>query len=140
MRKQPVVPIIVILALAALSLAACGGGGQAAGGPTEVHVKLSEFKVEMDKSSIPAGPVKFMIDNAGKETHEVVLERAGDDDKPFTANGKESEAEDIEAGKSATLEWTIDEPGQYQLSCHINENNEDHYALGMVQSFTVTGK
>jgi uncharacterized cupredoxin-like copper-binding protein len=120
----------------ALSLAACGG--QTSSGPTEVHVKLSEFKVEMDKTSIPAGPVRFLLDNAGNETHEVVLELTGVDDQPFEVNGKVSEAEDIGAGQSATLEWTIDQPGEYQLACHINENNEDHYANGMVMKFTVT--
>ncbi|MBI3359803.1 MAG: cupredoxin domain-containing protein [Chloroflexi bacterium] len=135
MRRQSAILAVVILAVAALSLAACGG--KAAGGPTEVHVKLTEFKVEMDKTSIPAGPVKFIIDNAGKEKHEVVLEPAGINDVPFEVNGKASEAEDIEAGKSATLEWTIDKPGQYQLACHITENNEDHYANGMVTTFTV---
>ena len=100
-------------------------------------MKLSEYKVEMDKTSIPAGPVKFMIDNAGMVTHEVVLEPAGINDKPFEAGGKESEVEDIEAGKSATLEWTIDKAGSYQLACHIN-GDEDHYAHGMVMTFTVT--
>jgi uncharacterized cupredoxin-like copper-binding protein len=99
---------------------------------------LTEFKIEMDKTSIPAGPVKFIIENAGKEKHEVVLEPAGTNDQPFEAGDKASEAEDIEAGATATLEWTIDQPGDYQLGCHINENNEDHFALGMVTPFTVT--
>ena len=136
MRKHTTLLLIVVLSLGALSLAACGGK---ASGPTEVHVKLSEFKIEMDKTTIPAGPVKFIIDNVGKEKHEVVLEPAGVNDEPFELNGKASEAEDIEAGASATLEWTIDKAGNYQLACHINENNEDHYANGMVATFTVTG-
>jgi len=135
MRKQATILLIVILSMTALLVAACSSKPS---GPTEVHVKLTEFKIEMDKTSIPAGPVKFIIDNAGKEKHEVVLEPAGVNDEPFEVNGKASEAEDIEAGKSATLEWTIDKPGDYQLACHINENNEDHYASGMVLTFKVT--
>ncbi len=133
MRKQTIISLIVILSTAALSLAACGPKG-----PTEVHVKLSEFKVELDKTSIPAGPVKFIIDNVGKVKHELVLEPAGINDIPFEVDGKASEAEDIEPGASATLEWTIDKAGDYQLACHISENNEDHYASGMVATFTVT--
>ena len=133
MRKQTAFLLMVVLLLGALSLAACGPKG-----PTEVHVKLSEFKVEMDKTSIPAGPVKFIIDNVGALEHEVVLEPAGVNDEPFEANGKESEAEEIEPGKSATLEWTIDKAGQYQLACHVNKDNADHYAAGMVITFTVT--
>ncbi|MCB0214457.1 MAG: cupredoxin domain-containing protein [Anaerolineae bacterium] len=138
MRKQSIFLLLVLLSLVALSLAACGGG-QAASGPTEVHVKMSDFKFEMDKTSIPAGPMKFIFENAGTEKHEAVLEPAGANDEPFEVNGKESEVEDVMPGETATLEWTIDQPGQYQLGCHINENNEDHYALGMVQTFSVTG-
>ena len=136
MRKQSIVLLLILLSLAVLLLAACGGG-QAANGPTEVHVKMTDFNFEMDKTSIPAGPVKFIFENAGNETHEAVLEPADANDEPFEADGKESEVEDVAVGTTATLEWTIDEPGEYQLGCHINENNEDHYALGMVQTFTV---
>lgn len=139
MPKQIFVLLIVVLTLVVLSLAACGGG-QAASGPTEVHVKMSEFKFEMDKTSIPAGPVKFIFENAGKEKHEAVLEPAGENDKPFEVNGKASEVEDVMPGQTATLEWTIDKPGKYQLGCHVNENNEDHFALGMVTPFEVTAK
>lgn len=135
MRKKIIFPLMMILSLLALFVAACASQAPASpAGPTEVHVKLSEFRIEMDKTSIPAGPVKFLFDNAGAITHEVVLEAAGADDAPFEANGEESEVEDIESGKSATLEWTIDEPGQYQLACHI----EGHFEAGMVTTFTVT--
>jgi len=134
MRKTTLILLVAIFSLVAFSLGACGSKG----GPTEVHVKLTEFKIEMDKTSIPDGPVKFIIDNAGNEKHEVVLEPAGVNDKALEAGGKTAEAENIQPGASATLEWTIDQPGDYQLGCHINANNEDHYALGMVTTFTVT--
>lgn len=133
MRKQSAVLLLVILSAAALSLAACGGTKPPAG-PSEVQVTLSEFKVEMDKTSIPAGPVKFVITNKGAIEHELVLELAGVNDEPFEAGGKASEAEDIEPGGSATLEWTIDTPGQYQLACYV----EGHREAGMVTTFTVT--
>jgi uncharacterized cupredoxin-like copper-binding protein len=139
MRKLCIALLIVILSLVVLSLAACGGGN-AASGPTEVHVKMSEFKFEMDKTSIPAGPVKFIFENVGTITHEGVLERAGDVDKPFEANDKESEVENVEPGQTATLEWTIDQPGQYQLGCHIVAGDVDHFAAGMVTTFTVTAR
>ena len=135
MRKSSGILIAAALLLASPALAACASKPA---GPTEVHVRLTEFTVEVDKTSLPAGPVRFLIDNAGKEVHEVVLEPAGVNDQPFELNGKASEAEDIQPGQSAVLEWTIDTPGNYQLACHINENNEDHYANGMVTTFTVT--
>ena len=134
MRKRSAMLPFAILAAVVLPLAACNAKVAV---PTEVHVKLTEFEVEMDKTSIPAGPVKFIIDNAGMVVHEVVLEAGGSDDKPMEAGGKESEVENIEPGKSATLEWTIDKAGQYQLACHVNKD-EDHYAHGMVIAFTVT--
>lgn len=109
-------------------------------GPTEVHVKLSEFKVEVDKANIPAGPVKFIIDNMGAITHEVVLELATDMDKPLEAGGKSAEAPDIAPGKSTIMEWTIDKPGAYQLACHINDNGVDHFKNDMKTPLTVTAK
>jgi uncharacterized cupredoxin-like copper-binding protein len=131
MRKRTILLMMAILSLAALSLAACSSPTPA--GPTEVHVKLSEFKIEMDKTSIPAGPVKFLVENDGTVVHEMVLEDVGAVDKPFDSNGQESEAPDIDPGKSATLDWTL-EPGQYQLGCHV----PGHYEAGMVTTFTVT--
>jgi uncharacterized cupredoxin-like copper-binding protein len=137
MRKRSVVLIGAAASAVLLSLAACSH--KAAVTPTpEVHVKLTEYKVELDKTTIPAGPVKFVIENAGQDTHELVLEPAGVDDKPLEANGKESEAEDIKAGTSTSFEWTIDKPGEYQLACHIKEDDTDHYGSGMVAKFTVT--
>lgn len=158
MKKSLVVRISVLVSVTsvmALALAACSPAATtappaatapaataappataAAGGPTEVHVKLTEYKVEMDKTSIPAGLVKFTIDNTGTLTHEVVLEMAGDDDKPLELNDTESEAENILPGKSATLEWNIDKAGDYQLACHISEPS-DHFKSGMVTTFKV---
>jgi uncharacterized cupredoxin-like copper-binding protein len=90
----------------------------------------------MDKSSVPAGPVKFVFENAGGVAHEAVLEHVGDADPPLTANGKEAEAADVAPGKSATLEWVLDQPGEYQLGCHI----PGHYEAGMVAKLTVTAR
>jgi len=132
MKKHLVVQLVILLSLSVALLAACGGPT----GPTEVQVKLSEFKIELDKTSIPAGPIMFIVTNEGSITHEVVLEPAGAKDEPFEKDGKESEAEDIEPGATASLEWTIDEPGEYQLACYI----EGHFEAGMVTTFSVTSK
>jgi uncharacterized cupredoxin-like copper-binding protein len=105
---------------------------------TEVHIKLTDFKIELDKSIIPAGPVKFLIDNTGAITHELVLELSDVVDVPFEVNGKVSEAEAIAPSKSKSFEWTLDKPGNYRLACHINENDVDHFKLGMTTEITVT--
>ena len=136
MRKHFSVLALSLVALS-LALAACGGGGSStAAGSTEVHVKMTEFKFELDKTSVPAGPVKFVFENAGSVVHEAMVERAGDANKPLEANGKKAEVLDIAPGKSVTLEWTFDQPGNYQLTCHL----PGHYEAGMVTNLTVTGR
>ena len=101
--------------------------------PAEVKVTLSEFKVEMSNTDLPAGTVvTFVITNNGKITHEMVLEKAGVVDEPLEFDGKGQEAEDIEAGTTRTVEWTIPEAGQYKLACHV----PGHYEAGMKAAFT----
>ena len=131
MRKSIFYVAIFVLAILVLSLAACSNSPA---GPTEVQVKLNEYSIVMDQTSIPAGQVSFVIENVGTEDHEVVLEAANANDAPFEADGKASEAEDIHPGDKTTLEWTLSTPGEYQLSCYV----EDHAEKGMITPFTVT--
>ena len=119
----------LLLVVFALSLSACGSKG-----PTVVHLKLTEYAITMDKTSVPAGPIKFEIQNMGTIAHEVVIEPNGANDKAFELNGTAAEAQDIQPGKSATLEWTLDTPGTYQLGCHT----PGHYEKGMFTTFEVT--
>jgi plastocyanin len=119
--------------LSAVLAALTGPAVALAAVPTELHVTLRDFKVELDRTHIPAGPVKLRITNADATEHEAVLEFAGADNKPLKANRRTSEVEDIDPGQSATLAWTLDQPGQYQLACHV----PGHYEEGMVATFTV---
>jgi len=137
MRKSIYYVAVLVLATLGLFLAACSSKST---GPTVVKVKLSEYSIVMDETSIPAGVVRFEIENVGTIDHEVVLEPAGTEDAPFELNGEASEAEDIHPGDKTTLEWTIDQPGEYQLSCYIKDegDTEDHAQQGMITQFTVT--
>jgi uncharacterized cupredoxin-like copper-binding protein len=128
MKKNRFIFLGVMLVLGLALLTACGGSKE----PTVVNVKLNEFNIELDKSVVPSGDVKFVITNDGTVEHELVLEPAGTMDEPFEKDGMESEAEDIEPGATTTLEWTL-APGDYHLGCYI----EGHFEAGMETSFTV---
>jgi len=130
LTRKSVSSVMVFVVLAA-ALAACGPNG-----PTVVDVTLTEYKIEMSKTSVPAGQVKFNITNEGSIVHELVLEPGGAVDDPLEGNNQESEVEDIQPGQTVTLEWTIDTPGEYQLTCHL----PGHFENGMVLPFTVTAK
>jgi uncharacterized cupredoxin-like copper-binding protein len=129
MFTRKAVASVVVFAILAVALAACGPKG-----PTTVDVTLTEYKVEMSKTSVPVGQVKFNITNEGSIVHEVVLEPKGGMDAPLMSDSSEAEVMNIEPGATATLEWTIDTPGEYQLSCHL----PGHFENGMVMPFTVT--
>jgi uncharacterized cupredoxin-like copper-binding protein len=136
-HKTPYILMFVVLLALALTAAACSSKPAE---PTVVQAKLGEYSIILDKTSIPAGPVKFEFENIGTEEHEAVLELAGAEDEPFELNGEESEAEDIQPGEKRTLEWTLDQPGEYQLACYIvNEGDTESHAMkGMITKFTIT--
>lgn len=128
--------LIVVVLCFALTAVGCSSTPP---GPTVVQVKLNEYNIVMDKTSIPAGDVRFEIENIGTAEHEFVVEPAGVHDEPLSLNGKESEAEEIQPGAKATLEWTLDTAGDYQAACYTKDaDGKDHSAKGMVLPFTVT--
>lgn len=122
---------LMLLAVVALMLVACAPKGPTA---TVVNVTLSEYKIALDKTSIPAGPVTFEIKNTGSLAHAFVLEPVGARNEPFELNGKKAEIKEVALGQTATLEWTIDTPGEYQLTCYT----PGHFEQGMTTTFTVT--
>lgn len=128
MKKNRFIYLAAMLFVGVAVLTACGGSTE----PAVVNVKLDEFNIELDKSQVPSGDVKFVITNDGTVEHEFVLEPAGTMDEPFEMDGMESEAEDIEPGATTTLEWTL-APGDYHLGCYI----EGHFEAGMETTFTV---
>jgi len=120
-------------------------GNAAAFAQTNVNIMLQEWRMMSDKTHIPAGKVKFSVQNRGQETHELVLlktnmaydaiplQSAGGIDEK-NAGVLVDELEDItsKSGKSMTVTLA---PGKYVLLCNMVEmeagKREEHYAMGM---------
>jgi uncharacterized cupredoxin-like copper-binding protein len=105
---------------------------------TEVKVTLTDFKIALDKASVPVGKVRFIIENTGKEEHDFMIEEVGGMDEPLAAKNAAATVGDIFAGKIVNLEWTFDKAGTYQLACHNTSGADDHFKSGMNVELTVT--
>lgn len=103
---------------------------------SDVAVSLDEYRITLDKSSAPAGPITFHVKNDGEERHELVivetdlapdaLPTKGDGSFDEEGSGVElvDEAEDIAPGDTAELTATL-LPGKYVLLCNRVEVEEE---------------
>ena len=139
---------LAVSVVAGLIAAGCGStasagdapSASATHNPTVVRVRLSEWQVQLSRTSVPASrPVTFVISNAGSVEHEMVLEPAGADDKAYDLAGVngttfESEVESIHPGSTISVTWRLPGRGRYQLACHV----PGHFERGMVSQLTAT--
>jgi hypothetical protein len=153
---KPIAVLVTAFTLAAM-LSACGdddpkepaGDNAGAGGTYDVVGKEYEF-VEMP-DSVPAGESTFNFENAGLETHEMLVVK-NDSDKTTEellelsfADAQEfvdilggTGAEPMEAAKQP-VKGTL-EAGNYFLLCTLQgKDNKPHFTKGMVHEFEVTG-
>jgi len=86
--------------------------------PSQVSVRLSEWKVELSQASVAAGTVTFAITNAGSIPHGFEVE----------GRGVEKEIETIQPGASDTITLTL-KPGSYEVYCPVG--GDSHKKLGM---------
>lgn len=146
--------LLAPLAVAALMLAltACGGGDESAEsgdttGATVVNATLAgeagEYTFTLDKESVEAGKINFVMKNEGEIEHEfeVVKTDVAADDLPVEggkadveAEGGEEigEVEGMQAGDEANLVLEL-EAGNYLIVCNL----PGHYEQGMVLPFKV---
>ena len=91
-----------------------------------IPVTVSEWKVEIPRDTLKAGPVAFRIKNSGTMVHGFHVEGPGVD----------KDAPQIPVGQSLTLNVTL-KPGTYELYCPMAELS--HKKAGMTRKITVIG-
>src|SRR6266446_1207068 len=94
--------------------------------PSQVSVRLSEWKVELSQQTIAAGAVRFAVTNAGSIPHGFEVE----------GQGLEKEIETIQPGASDTLSLSL-KPGSYEVYCPVGADS--HKKLGMETHLKVVG-
>jgi hypothetical protein len=119
---------------------------------TTVNATLDEFSITLDRTTAPAGPIRFRANNVGAVEHEFEIIRTdlAPNNLPTEANGSYDEdgagtdlideIEDIEPGEDDEI--TLDLPaGAYVLICNMVVTQGStvvaHYAQGMRVAFTV---
>lgn len=110
------------------------------------------MRVGVDRASVPAGEVSFVVTDLGRLDHELVVLPLGADQQVGTrpigpdgrvdesgslgeasASGGESAGDGIRPGSSGWVTLTL-APGRYELVCNL----PGHYAAGMATVLTVS--
>ena len=147
-------PAAAFLAIAAALLTGCGGddpeahaGGtttssssaaettessSAAGETSEsessgtqtIEVSSVDFSFELDEDTFAPGTYEITLTNEGDATHDLVVERDGED---------VAESEQIGPGETSTFEVTLEE-GEYVFYCSVG----NHRSMGMEVPVQVT--
>jgi phosphohistidine phosphatase SixA/plastocyanin len=95
-------------------------------GASPVNVRLSEWKLELSRLTVPTGEVEFTVTNGGTMLHAFEVE----------GQGLEKDLEPIKVGATSTLRLTLP-PGTYSLYCPIDSGA--HKRMGMIAHIEVLG-
>ena len=90
---------------------------------TQARVRLTDFKIQPDRDSFPAGPIKLRVANNGSVKHSLVIDGV-------------AKTPDINPGSSASLDLGSLEPGTYKWYCSV----AGHVEVGMTGTFTVVAR
>jgi hypothetical protein len=122
-------------------------------GVDKVELTLDDFSFAFDGDAVSAGHFAFVIDNAGKQPHEVIVTKVPEGFDVEAALQSESEPPGVSdvafagpftSGSDGTLVFDQDlEPGEYVLLCFLPDRNDPqrtpHAMKGMWAKFTVGG-
>ncbi|MEN9644228.1 MAG: hypothetical protein RL238_897 [Actinomycetota bacterium] len=154
MQRRRLVPSVLSVALL-LGLAACGGddSGQAgavvpaADGRAAREVVMRDIAFDTEALRVTVGStVEFDFTNVGKIPHDAFIGDAeaqaehGAEMAAMAADGggmdhhsMDEPAVTVQPGESASLTYTFDTPGTYEIGCH----QPGHYEAGMKMTITV---
>ena len=116
-----------VLALAAATLAGCGGSSTVAKAPDRVlRITADEYRLRPQTIEIPAGgPVRIVLRNAGRLTHNVAVETY--DPPPGVQPHRYGRSDTAQPGQTVHEQRPFRlRPGRYRLACLIG----NHEALG----------
>jgi plastocyanin len=88
-------------------------------GERQIGVRLSEYRIEMTRETVPAGEVEFQVVNAGSTTHYLLVR----------SNDVYSMTPHLPPGDTAVMRVVL-EPGEYEYICTIRDEF-DHTSEGM---------
>lgn len=118
----------------------------------EVHADLTEYKIALDKTTVPAGKIKFEAVNKGGEPHEIAIVKTengaklptADDGSAEEGEGLIGEIEPFDGGKECAGTFEL-AAGTYAVICNIveeghagMEEGHAHYEEGMFTTLTVS--
>ncbi len=121
-----------VLAAAALVLAGCGGGALVRTDRPQLKVTLDEYRIVPQNVEVQAGRMKFVVRNAGRLTHNLVIQvPEGPDGNPVNV----AKVDTMQPGQTAPPIKVTLSPGEYRLVCTI-ANHDD---LGQFGTLKVAG-
>jgi phosphohistidine phosphatase SixA/plastocyanin len=95
-------------------------------GVSPVNVRLSEWKLDLSRLTVPTGEVEFTVTNGGTILHGFEIE----------GQGLEKELDPIMVGGTSTVRLTLP-PGTYEVYCPIESGS--HEKMGMIAHLEVLG-
>ena len=146
-RRSLIALALLTGVLAAVALASCGDDQERT---SFVDVFLTEWEIEAEATSVPAGELRLTTTNGGTIGHDLVVINTDLplDELPTREDGSVDEDSVEVVGRVPTVEPGEFEramlslsPGPYALVCNIVDaqggESRSHYQLGMHIAFTV---
>jgi uncharacterized cupredoxin-like copper-binding protein len=131
--------ITILLVISTILASGCAPVSESA---EDVAVDLADFSVTLDRDTVPAGPVTFVVRNDGPSVHEIEVFAGATPDQtlPVTQSVADTtglelvdEMENLLPGSTNQLTVEL-EPGTYLIICNLPV----HYDHGMWATLTVS--